>query len=85
MRIWGPTFFLAPSDMRMIAKKNNYNRDEEEQEQGEFSNLVARMIQKQHHEATAVSPVSLVAAVVLFGRTSGGITMGKLLSAYISR
>ena len=41
------------------------------------------MIQKQHHEATAVSPVSLVAAVVLFGRTSGGITMGKLLSVYI--
>ena len=65
--------------------QKNYNRDEEEQEQGEFSNLVARMIQKQHHEATAVSPVSLVAAVVLFGRTSGGITMGKILPSYINR
>ncbi|KAI9498954.1 male sterility protein-domain-containing protein [Zychaea mexicana] len=59
---------------------NSYilNSRDEDENQHEFANTVARTIQKRHHEASAVSPVSLVAAVVLFGRTSNGITMGAI-------
>lgn len=39
---------------------------------------VARAIQTNQHEAMVVSPVALVAAVILFGRSSGSVTMGKL-------
>ena len=49
---------------------------EEKQDMRDFANVVAGTIQKRHHEATVVSPVALVAAVVLFGRSSNGITMG---------
>ncbi|KAI8883657.1 hypothetical protein K501DRAFT_219064 [Backusella circina FSU 941] len=42
------------------------------------ADFIARKIQRGQHEAAVVSPVSLVAATLLFGRAAGGIPMGKL-------
>jgi glycerol-3-phosphate O-acyltransferase len=42
------------------------------------ADFIARKIQRGQHEAAVVSPVSLVAATLLFGRASSGIPMGKL-------
>jgi glycerol-3-phosphate O-acyltransferase len=42
------------------------------------ADFIARKIQRGQHEAAVVSPVSLVAATLLFGRAGGGIPMGKL-------
>ncbi|RCI06659.1 cyclin-dependent kinase inhibitor far1 [Rhizopus stolonifer] len=42
------------------------------------ADYVARKVQRGQHEASVVSPVTLVAATLLFGRAQGGITMGKI-------
>lgn len=42
------------------------------------ADYVVRKIQRCQHEAAVVSPVTLVAATLLFGRVTGGITLGKL-------
>ncbi|KAI8329604.1 male sterility protein-domain-containing protein [Choanephora cucurbitarum] len=47
-------------------------------EDDRIADYVARKVQRGQHEAAVVSPVSLVAATLLFGRAAGGITMGKM-------
>lgn len=42
------------------------------------ADYVARKVQRGQHDAAVVSPVTLVAATILFGRATGGITMGKI-------
>ncbi|KAL9542684.1 hypothetical protein MBANPS3_008490 [Mucor bainieri] len=42
------------------------------------ADYVARKVQRGQHEAAVVSPVTLVAATILFGRATGGIPMGKI-------
>ncbi|CEP10517.1 hypothetical protein [Parasitella parasitica] len=42
------------------------------------ADYVARRVQRGQHEAAVVSPVTLVAATILFGRATGGISMGKI-------
>ncbi|KAI8638017.1 male sterility protein-domain-containing protein [Parasitella parasitica] len=42
------------------------------------ADYVARKVQRGQHEAAVVSPVTLVAATILFGRATGGISMGKI-------
>ncbi|KAI8096845.1 male sterility protein-domain-containing protein [Halteromyces radiatus] len=39
---------------------------------------IAKSVQHQQHSSTIVSPVSVIAAIVLFGRTSNGISLGKI-------
>ncbi|KAI9480913.1 MAG: male sterility protein-domain-containing protein [Benjaminiella poitrasii] len=43
-----------------------------------IADYVARKVQRGQHEAAVVSPVTLVAATLLFGRVTGGITMSKI-------
>ncbi|KAI9339864.1 male sterility protein-domain-containing protein [Pilaira anomala] len=43
-----------------------------------IADFVVRKIQRGQHEAAVVSPVSLVAATLLFGRVTSGITLGKI-------
>ncbi|KAI8149990.1 male sterility protein-domain-containing protein [Fennellomyces sp. T-0311] len=62
----------------VVDTKKMADEREDEQDMREFANIVAGTIQKRHHEATVVSPVALVAAVVLFGRSSNGIAMGSI-------
>lgn len=42
------------------------------------ADYLARKIQRGQHEAAVVSPVTLVAATLLYGRVSGGISLGKI-------
>ncbi|KAI9015643.1 male sterility protein-domain-containing protein [Phycomyces nitens] len=42
------------------------------------TDYVAKIIQKHQHRAAIVSPVSLVAAAVLFGRATNGLPIGKI-------
>lgn len=42
------------------------------------ADYVARKVQRGQHVASVVSPVTLVAATLLFGRSSGGISLGKI-------
>lgn len=58
-------------DVRKTADDMDGNEDE-------LHLAVARAIQTNQHEAMVVSPVALVAAVILFGRSSGSITMGTI-------
>ncbi|KAI7885881.1 hypothetical protein K492DRAFT_141202 [Lichtheimia hyalospora FSU 10163] len=58
-------------DVRKMADDMDGNQDE-------LHSAVARAIQTNQHEAMVVSPVALVAAVILFGRSSGSITMGTI-------
>ncbi|KAI9310265.1 male sterility protein-domain-containing protein [Dichotomocladium elegans] len=60
-------------DVQKIAEKSAA-----EEEKGQLSAIVSRTIQTNQHRATIVSPVALVAAVILFGRSYGSITMGSL-------
>jgi hypothetical protein len=39
---------------------------------------VARKIQHQQHVSTIISPVSIVAAIILFGRTTADLSLGKI-------
>ncbi|KAI7899488.1 male sterility protein-domain-containing protein [Cokeromyces recurvatus] len=43
-----------------------------------IADYIIRKVQRGQHKAAVVSPVTLVAATLLFGRVSGGITMGKI-------
>ncbi|CEG66026.1 hypothetical protein RMATCC62417_02685 [Rhizopus microsporus] len=43
-----------------------------------IADFIAKKIQRGQHEASVVSPVTLVAATLLFGRTTGGITLGTV-------
>jgi endo-1,4-beta-mannosidase len=43
-----------------------------------IADFVVRKIQRGQHDAAVVSPVTLIAATLLFGRVTGGITMGKI-------
>lgn len=43
-----------------------------------IADFIAKKIQQGQHEANVVSPVALVAAALLFGRTYSGITLGKI-------
>ncbi|KAI9251252.1 male sterility protein-domain-containing protein [Sporodiniella umbellata] len=42
------------------------------------ADFIAKKIQQGQHEANVISPVALVSAALLFGRTHSGITMGKV-------
>lgn len=42
------------------------------------ADYLARKVQRGQHEAAVVSPVTLVAATLLYGRVSGGISLGNL-------
>ncbi|KAL0095229.1 male sterility protein-domain-containing protein [Phycomyces blakesleeanus] len=48
------------------------------EKQAYSTEYVAKAIQKHQHRAAIVSPVSLVAAAVLFGRATNGLPIGKI-------
>ncbi|ORZ25509.1 male sterility protein-domain-containing protein [Absidia repens] len=39
---------------------------------------IAKCVQRQQHTSTILSPVSVVAAIILFGRTRNGLPLGKI-------
>ncbi|ORZ23507.1 male sterility protein-domain-containing protein [Absidia repens] len=48
------------------------------EQHAQISAHIAKAIQHQQHSSTIVSPVSVVAAIILFGRTSNGLPLGKI-------
>jgi hypothetical protein len=48
------------------------------QQYAHISAHVAKKIQHQQHISTVISPVSIVAAIILFGRTTTGLSLGKV-------
>ncbi|KAI7869336.1 male sterility protein-domain-containing protein [Spinellus fusiger] len=59
--------------------ESSLNQDRKDTEKKDhLTDLVAKNIQKSQHKASIVSSVSLVAAVVLFGRATNGLSMDKV-------
>ncbi|KAG1468148.1 hypothetical protein G6F56_004006 [Rhizopus delemar] len=58
--------------------KNKRNSAIPVKDEDAIADFIAKKIQQGQHEANVVSPVALVAAALLFGRTYSGITLGKI-------
>ncbi|KAI8086697.1 male sterility protein-domain-containing protein [Halteromyces radiatus] len=61
-----------------VAAEYNKSSSDKSDEQSNLANIIVKRIQHSQHEALVVTPLSLVCAIILYGRATGGVCLGKI-------